>query len=337
MLLEQKRGCAGDVRCRHRRAGEDLERLAGGRGEDVEARLTTSYDEVLAQRQAELVGRAFDIKKTEAVQALMPLAENYLSSAVFRRVTVAQAIRNSKLEIPDSQSAIQNPQSSPGLWSELRFRLRRPNGILTGTIDKLLITPAANGKGVDVEIIDFKTNRFSLPARATQTQLRTAVTTRATQVKVHANTTATATGQGMLNFESMTEDVVTEDVGGRDASIEDQVKRVADDYRLQMQGYALALRELLPADVRINSLRATLHFIDPQIEFSVPASLLDADICARNIDEAIITIALLEGTLDADQFPPLPATHCRTCNFVDMCPAGKEWLRINELRSSDQS
>jgi hypothetical protein len=242
---------------------------------------------------------------------------------------VAQAIANSRLEIPDSQSAIQNPQS-PGLWSELRFRVRRPNGILTGTIDKLLITPAANGKGVDVEIIDFKTNRFSLPARATQTQLRTAVTTPATQVKVHAKTTATATGQGMLNFESMAEDVVTEDVGGRDASIEDQVKRVADDYRLQMQGYALALRELLPADVRINSLCATLHFIDPQIEFSVPAPLLDADICARNIDEAIITIALLEGTLDADQFPPLPATHCRTCNFVDMCPAGKEWLRIQQ-------
>jgi hypothetical protein len=52
------------------------------------------------------------------------------------------------------------------------------------------------------------------------------------------------------------------------ASINDQVESVANDYRLQMQGYALALRELLPADVRIQTLRATLHFIEPQIEFS---------------------------------------------------------------------
>jgi hypothetical protein len=94
-----------------------------------------------------------------------------------------------------------------------------------------------------------------------------------------------------------------------------------------MQGYALALRELLPADVRINSLRATLHFIEPQIEFSVPAFLLEEVTCARNVDEAMTMIALLEGTLDADQFPPLTATHCRTCNFLEMCPAGKEWLR----------
>mgnify|MGYP003694269895 CR=1 FL=1 len=32
-------------------------------GDNVEARLTASFDDVLAQRQAELVGRAFDINK----------------------------------------------------------------------------------------------------------------------------------------------------------------------------------------------------------------------------------------------------------------------------------
>src|SRR4029079_3236426 len=108
------------------------------------------------------------------------------------------------------------------------------------------------------------------------------------------------------------------------ASINDQVESVAHDYRLQMQGYALALRELLPADVRIQTLRATLHFIEPQIEFSLPASLLEEVMCEHNIDEAMTMIALIEGTLDADQFPPLPAAHCRTCNFLEMCPAGKE-------------
>jgi hypothetical protein len=47
----------------------------------------------------------------------------------------------------------------------------------------------------------------------------------------------------------------------------------------------------------------------------------------RNIDEAMTMIALIEGTLDPDQFPPLPAAHCRTCNFLEMCPAGKELMR----------
>src|SRR5439155_20951751 len=56
-------------------------------GEDVETGLSTSFDEVLSQRQAELVGRAFDIDTTEAVRALLPLAEKYLKSDVFRRVS----------------------------------------------------------------------------------------------------------------------------------------------------------------------------------------------------------------------------------------------------------
>ena len=292
-------------------------------GENVETRLTASFDDVLGQRQAELVGRTFDINREEAVRALLPLAKNYLASDVFRRVGLAQAFAE---RIPNPQSAIRNPRSAPGIWSELRFRLRRPKGILTGTIDKLLITPAGKGDGIDVEIIDFKTNRFTVPAKRTPTQLRATVTTPTN------SPAATATGQGLLNFESVAEKVVIEDIvtvqtQSPDASIETQVEKVANDYLLQMQGYALALRELLPPDVHINSLRATLHFIDPRIEFSLPTSLLEADVCARNIDEAMITIALLEGTLDADQFPPLPAPHCRTCNFQDMCPAGKEWLR----------
>jgi len=80
-------------------------------GEDVEARLTASFDEVLAQRQAELVGRTFDINKEEAVRALTPLAENYLASDVFRRIVAAQGPSDSRLQIPNPQSAVRNPQS----------------------------------------------------------------------------------------------------------------------------------------------------------------------------------------------------------------------------------
>src|SRR5205807_10371538 len=124
-------------------------------GDDAETRLAASFDEVLAQRQSELAGRAFDIDETEAVRALMPLAENYLKSEVFQRVASVQAFadsksqipnsksgnRNRQLQIPNPQSVVPNPKSNPRLWSELRSRLRRPLAILTGTIDKLLITP----------------------------------------------------------------------------------------------------------------------------------------------------------------------------------------------------
>jgi hypothetical protein len=94
-----------------------------------------------------------------------------------------------------------------------------------------------------------------------------------------------------------------------------------------MQSYALALRELVPSDARINTLRATLHFIDPNIEISLPADLMDQETCARAVDDAMLSISTLDGTLDADFFPPVAATHCRICNFLELCPAGREWLK----------
>src|SRR5712691_10077070 len=122
----------------------------------------------------------------------MPLARNYLASDVFTRVTAAHRVSdetvNSKLEIRSSKL------SAPGLWSELRFRLRRRLGILTGTIDKLLITPAANGEGVDVEIIDFKTNRFRAQ---TGRQSRTAVVASAS-----IGAPGSQSAQGFFDFES---------------------------------------------------------------------------------------------------------------------------------------
>jgi ATP-dependent helicase/nuclease subunit A len=290
-------------------------------GEDVETRLSTSFDEVLSQRQAELVGRAFDIEPKEAVRALLPLAENYLKSDVFRRVIAAQAVAGSKFQTP-------NPQSSPGLWSELRFRLRRPLGILTGTIDKLLIT--ANGAGVDAEIIDFKTNRFPPSSKRRSSDGERAAIS-AKSVSTLAVTSPAQGAQGFLDFEAtaavsaVNASDVLEEAG---APLQERIKTAADDYQLQMQAYALALRELLPANVPLRSLRATLHFIDPNVEVAVAGALLDPDACVGAIDDAMNTIAALDGTLDADQFPPLPATHCRMCNFQDLCPAGREWLRL---------
>jgi len=139
------------------------------------------------------------------------------------------------------------------------------------------------------------------------------------------------TGQGVFDFESVseTESKVIEPGAAAVSSepIEHQIQTAASDYQLQMQAYALAVRELLPADVRINSLRATLHFIDPNVEVGLSADLLDEEACAQAIDAAMDTIAALEGTIDADRFPTVPAAHCRMCNFLDLCPAGREWVR----------
>src|SRR5213075_25679 len=55
--------------------------------DEPEVCLGASFDEVTSQRQSELAGREFDINRTEAVRALLPLAQNYLSSDVFRRVS----------------------------------------------------------------------------------------------------------------------------------------------------------------------------------------------------------------------------------------------------------
>ena len=304
-------------------------------GDDAEERLRTSFNEVVAQRQAELAGRAFKIDREQAVLDLMPLARNYLASEVFQRVTVLDRFN---AESANPQSAIRNSQSlSPGLWSELRFRLRRPMGILTGTIDKLLITPAADGTGIDVEVIDFKTNRFSRPAATQKSRAQSAavMTTSGGALKSETGSRSQP-AQGWFDFDSVSEkesvaenSVEQSSLREADTSLTAQAETVAHDYQLQMQAYALALRELLPHDVRVNSLRATLHFIEPNLEVALAPDLLEHDNCVRMIDEAMLQIAALDGTLDTEAFPPLPATHCRICKFLELCPAGREWLRQN--------
>ena len=320
-------------------------------GDDPKARLRASFEDVIRQRQAELAGRAFDIDHEQAVKDLWPLAENYLQSQVFQRVQAAEKLHG-EVAFDNPQSAIRNPQSS-GLWSELRFRLRRPLGILTGTIDKLLIVPAKNGDGFEVEIIDFKTNRFRSPAKGEANRSQSAAvavsgTTPAVTGARRTKPVLSQSAQGFFDFESPVETLPAVDSADHvlpaqtDHAIEEQIKTVAHAYQLQMQSYALAIHELLtfstltsrgndrakasPA-LKIHNLRATLHFIDPNVEISVTPTLLDSDSCVRAIDDAMLAIASLDGMIDAEMFPPNPATHCRMCNFRELCQAGQDWLR----------
>jgi ATP-dependent helicase/nuclease subunit A len=273
-------------------------------GDDLNDRLRQSFEHVRSIRVAQLAGRTLQIDADAAISDLLPLAQNYLNSDVFTRVNAAKRIDSSD-----------NPQS-PGLWSELRFRLRRPLGTLTGTIDKLLITPAKDG--INVEIIDFKTNRF-----APVTSRRRAVT------MVSASTTGSDAprGQAAFDFEVAGESAVISFESSASESLELQIENTARDYRLQMQAYALAFRELLPRDVRINSLRVTLHFIQPNVEKILGAELLATETCARAVDDAMSQVVALDGTIDAEDFPALSYAHCRTCAFIDFCSAGQEWLK----------
>jgi len=294
-------------------------------GDNVESRLRESFEHVRSIRIAQLAGRPLQVDADAAVSDLLPLAQNYLKSDVFRRVKAVA--RTSVGEKSDEVHRLKSVPQSPGLWSELRFRLRRPLGTLTGTIDKLLITRAKNG--IDVEIVDFKTNRFARVSE--QVMRKRAIATISTTT---SGSTVGPRGQAAFDFEAVGEDASLVGEPSRQQSLDEQIDNAARDYRLQMQAYAIAFRELLPRDVRINSLRVTLHFIQPNVEKSLAAKLLDPETCAGAVDQAMSQLVSLDGTIDVEDFPPLTDSHCRTCSFLDFCSAGQDWVSLHTRQFS---
>ena len=301
--------------------------------DDAEELLRRSFNDVVRMRQAELADRLIEIDSDAAIADLLPLAQNYLSSAVFGRIERARVTPGGLSQ----GNFLVKPQGEPGLWSELSFRLRRPLGILTGAIDKLLITPAADGKGLDVEIIDFKTNRLrprttespastsSLGPRASRphrvegdTNLNVAADLRAgrprSQYKVE-----------QIAFDFNAPVTRPQEIVATEVSLEDRVRIAASDYELQMQAYALAVVELMPSLAQaVSSITSTLHFLEPNVEFHLADNLLDLGTCMRAIDNAMMEIV---SSSKPAHFPVRPATHCRMCNFLGICPAGRDWLR----------
>ena len=288
-------------------------------GDEPSERLLQSFRDVTAARQAELAERWLEIDTEKVIGDLLPLAENYLSSKVFQRVAAAERM--------SASLTLAMPGNEAGLWSELPFRLRRPPGILTGAIDKLLITKSSEGDGFDIEIIDFKTNRF--PRRATVEPANDSPELISSVAKAQASRrgrgTAAAGQQIAFDFSVSTKAVVATPDAQTALSINDEVARVASDYQLQMQAYALAVRELMPSFAGgAERLRVTLHFLDPNVEFSLSDELLDLVACEVAIDEAMRQIV---AARDPEHFPVRPAKHCRMCNFLELCYAGREWLK----------
>ncbi len=337
--------------------------------DDLRSRLRESLDHILRLRQAELADRIMEIDREEAIKDLLPLANNYLSSAVFQRIEAARKVAQTSVCDPASQPHLDKanagdmepigigtfPHHQGGLWSELSFRLRRPNGILTGTIDKLLIFTKRSQEGgmpplssasdtFDIEIIDFKTNRFraknelatGAPAAASGAsasgETQNAKATPVLSTKQGA--IRQAPGQASFIFEP---NAVAGTLPGKDVSavaansLQDEIEMAVTDYQLQMQAYALAVRELLPVLTAENSrVQVTLHFLDPNVEVHLPDNLLQSEVCAEAIDDAMHQ---LSSSLAPEHFPVRPASHCRMCNFLDICAPGREFVRATRKRT----
>ncbi len=269
-------------------------------GDDIHFCLNASFDYVLLQRAAQLGDRVSEIDIERALHDLLPLAQNYVGSNVRQRI---EAVRTAA---PDS-SGIPH-QFLTGVLSEQRFRLRRPLGILTGTIDKLIIRSSTDGGGLSVEIIDFKTNRFRGKKIAGGKALK-----------------GDALKHGQLSLDFLAQE---SSESNRDLLVQAEVEATAIDYHAQMQAYALATRELIPG---VTDVRVTLHFLDPDVEVRLPEALLDHEACAKAIDATMLSI--VAASLP-ENFPPQPADHCRPCSFKELCPPGSRWLAEQASRTS---
>jgi hypothetical protein len=304
--------------------------------DDPEERLRNSFTEIVRSRQAELADRLVEINVEEAIAELLPLAKNYLSSGVFERIERARAaLLESRL--------VCGPRGEAGLWSELSFRLRRPRGILSGAIDKLIVTPANGGAGFIVEIIDFKTNRLRpntsdrspssdlagsagvSPASSDAFTQGTGISENSGNVAVHksgrdARGPSKRVEQFAFDFDAS---VAKPWAAVQDSSVDERVAIAARDYQLQMQAYTLAVRELVPA-LQGSKVISTLHFLEPNVEFQLTADLLSPETCREAIDQAMMSIA---SSGEPAEFPVHTAAHCRMCNFLGICNAGRSYVR----------
>ena len=310
-------------------------------GDEVEGRLTTSFDDVLRLRQAELADRLLDIDRENALKELLPFARNYLSSDVYQRI---EAAKKSTEDVVAGR-----PGGSKGIWSELNFRLRRPLGILTGTIDKLLITRSPTGTDLDVEIIDFKTNRIkgtdllksnelARMAEAKSQLRRIEAVGRSGEVGMttgvrRATASYSSPTQFSLDFSEPVQpgtldarsegELANESSTTNSLSAKDQISLVAADYELQMQAYALAVHELIIHLKAHRKIKVTLHFLEPNVEYHLPASMLAPEACSEAIDKAISSII---NAREPEHYPVRPASHCRMCNFLRICTAGSNFV-----------
>ncbi len=190
------------------------------------------------------------------------------------------------------------PAGETGLWSELSFRLRRPLGILFGIIDKLLITRSAEGE-LEIEIIDFKTNRITATSRSSAEQQRRAS---------HAERP-----QFAFDFENRRRKlnaVCTRPL----KTTNSKCKRM----RSPCVSCCLHSRAARFASRSTSSNRTSKSIWRTSCSNLRVANRRSMKRCSGTIYSA-----------DPADFPVKTAPHCRMCNFLRVCTAGKEWVREN--------
>ena len=64
---------------------------------------------------------------------------------------------------PEIQNHLRKPEEKYELWREKRFLAKLENGIVNGCFDRVLIRYAENGKPIDAEILDYKSDRDATP------------------------------------------------------------------------------------------------------------------------------------------------------------------------------
>ncbi|HKV40375.1 MAG TPA: PD-(D/E)XK nuclease family protein, partial [Blastocatellia bacterium] len=237
-------------------------------GQDPRECLRECLTGVIALHASELRDRALEINQERAIGELMPFARNYLDSNVRRRI---ETVRTDMVSRQGQRGDLEGDLAGAGEFSERSFRLRRPLGVIAGTIDKLLVYPTPGTGQLTAEIIDFKTNRFR-------------------------NT-------------------------GDPEAVLQEAEIAAAAYRLQMQAYALAVRELV---VGADLIIGTVHFLYQNVEVSIPHDQLLPEVAAAAVDGTMEAIVSSAG---AEEFPVRPGHHCRVCNFLEYCRAGRLSLR----------
>src|SRR4029077_1452404 len=144
--------------------------------------------------------------------------------------------------------------------------------------------------GVDVEIIDFKTNRIDVPLESESSE-------------------SEFDSDGFLPFDLPHKP-------SREELLRTRVVELARLYLLQMQCYALAVRLLIP---EISEFKATLHFLDKDQEYSVASSQLELSVCEGAVDRIM---TMLNRKMSYEDFAPRTGGHCRRCGYLAVCPSG---------------
>jgi ATP-dependent exoDNAse (exonuclease V) beta subunit len=254
--------------------------------------LRVSLSEVRRERHQWLKELESDFDEDVTIRSLRRLARNFAGSQMFRRL---DGMHRSSMH----PNRLDDQVGDSVTFSEHTFVLRRRSVMLSGTIDKLVLTRSAGRSGLDAEIIDFKTDRLR-PGNEGSVQ------------------TDSRAFDGMLPFENP-------ETTGQHGLIHAEVERLANTYLVQMQSYAIAARLLVPD---VGNVSATLHFLDRDFEHKVPAEYLEIGACGSAIDR---TTEKLASCTEIDDFAPAAGDHCQHCGYRNVCSTGQVFMREHSL------